>query len=152
MDIKQIIAQNLSRLIDQSPVLDTVEKVSSRSGVGFGTVRRARKAQGNITVVNLDGVARAFGVDVAYLVTNHGEALKSQNTKPSENHAVNQMQSSYENKVAGTIKPKSKRDKLSDRINQALERINEDGLLVAIGRIETLTEEYPRVVKQTPSS
>lgn len=152
MDIKQIIAQNLSRLIDQSPVLDTVEKVSSRSGVGFGTVRRARKAQGNITVVNLDGVARAFGVDVAYLVTNHDEAMESKNTKPGESYAVNQPQTSYANKVAGAIKPKNKRDKLSERINQALEHINEDGLLVAIGRIETLAEEYPRVAKQTPSS
>lgn len=149
MDIKQIIAQNLSRLIDQSPVLDTVEKVSSRSGVGFGTVRRARKAQGNITVVNLDGVARAFGVDVAYLVTNHDEAMESKNTKPGESYAVNQPQTSYANKVAGAIKPKSKRQIAIDSLLGTAKQINDDGLERLIERAEILAESHPIVAKQT---
>lgn len=151
MDIKQIISQNLSRLIDESPVLNTVEKVSSRSGVGFGTVRRARKAQGNITVVNLDGVARALGVDVAYLVTNHDEALKSQNAKLGESFAVNQPPSSHDNKVAGAIKPKTSRQKRIDEISALFEQIDDTGLAVVLDKCRDVAQEYPRQAKQTRS-
>lgn len=47
------------------------------------------------------------------------------------------------------ITPKSKRQKLSDQITAALEKINEDGLIFALGSIEAVIERYPRDTKQT---
>lgn len=152
MGTKKTVAQNLSRLMAKNPALSTLKKVDDRSGVGAETVRRTKTGDGNITLEKLEALARSFGVSVAYMVTDHDEALKSQNAELGENYAVNQQLTGYDNKVAGSIKPKSKRDQLSERINQVLEHINEDGLLVAIGRIETLAEDYPRVAKQTLSS
>lgn len=60
MDIASMIAYNLSAWMDASANLGTIKALSKASGVGFGTVRRARNGDGNITVQNLEAIARAF--------------------------------------------------------------------------------------------
>lgn len=69
MDISAVIATNLSSWMESTPGLDTVQKVEAKSGVGFGTVRRARKGEGNLTVEKLAAIANAFGRTAAELVT-----------------------------------------------------------------------------------
>lgn len=60
MDTETGIAQNLARLMESHPGRDTLQKVAKASGVGFGTVQRARNGDGNLTVANLDRIAAAF--------------------------------------------------------------------------------------------
>lgn len=43
MDIAKIIAKNLSEWMASTPGLDTLQKLEAKSGVGFGTVRRAKE-------------------------------------------------------------------------------------------------------------
>jgi transcriptional regulator with XRE-family HTH domain len=61
MDVSRVIAQNLARLMASDVQRDTLVKVSKLAGVGFGTVRRAKNADGNLTVQNLELIAQAFG-------------------------------------------------------------------------------------------
>jgi transcriptional regulator with XRE-family HTH domain len=60
MDITQIISANLSAWMADNPSLDTIQKLSKASHVGFGTVRRTKNGDANITVQNLDAIAHAF--------------------------------------------------------------------------------------------
>lgn len=69
MDIKQTIAANLAAWMADSPSLDTLKKLSARSGVSYGTIQRARNAEANLTIENLCGLADAFGRSVADLIT-----------------------------------------------------------------------------------
>lgn len=68
MDISAIIAKNLSAWMDANPSMDTLQKVEAKSGAGFGTIRRARKGEGNITVEKLQMIAAAFGRTAADLL------------------------------------------------------------------------------------
>lgn len=68
MDISKIIAANLTAWMAATPGLDTLQKLEAKSGAGFGTVRRARKGEGNITVEKLAMIAAAFGRDPADLL------------------------------------------------------------------------------------
>lgn len=60
MDITKLIAQNLSAWMESQPSLDTIKKLSLASHVGFGTIQRVKNGEGNVTVQNLDLIARAF--------------------------------------------------------------------------------------------
>jgi transcriptional regulator with XRE-family HTH domain len=69
MDIALVIAQNLATWMDASANLGTLKALSRASGVGFGTVQRARNGDGNITAQNLEALARAFKRSAADLLT-----------------------------------------------------------------------------------
>jgi len=60
MDTARIISHHLKALMESYPERDTLAKVSKAAKVGFGTVQRARNGDGNLTVQNLDMIARAF--------------------------------------------------------------------------------------------
>ncbi len=60
MDIAAIISRNLTALMASYPDRETLEKVAHVAHVGFSTVRRAKNGDGNLTVQNLDLIARAF--------------------------------------------------------------------------------------------
>jgi transcriptional regulator with XRE-family HTH domain len=68
MDITAIVAENLSAWMAATPALDTLQKLEAKSGVGFSTIRRARKGEGNVTVENLAKIASAFGRSPAELL------------------------------------------------------------------------------------
>lgn len=60
MDIAKTISTNLTAWMNVSKDLDTIKKVEEKSGVGFGTVRRTKKGDANITVEKLTLIAGAF--------------------------------------------------------------------------------------------
>ncbi|MDO9596715.1 MAG: helix-turn-helix transcriptional regulator [Azoarcus sp.] len=68
MDIKQTVAKNLAAWMAASPSLDTIKKLAARSGVSYGTIQRARNAEANLTLDNLEGLSAAFGRTVAELI------------------------------------------------------------------------------------
>lgn len=79
MDITKIIALNLTAWMASHPDLDTLQKLSKSSHIGFGTIRRAKNGDGNITVQNLDAIARAFKRQAVDLLT-----LPDMNTTATE--------------------------------------------------------------------
>ena len=92
MDITDTIAANLSAWMNTTPGLDTIQKVEKKSGVGFGTIRRARNGDGNITVEKLSAIAKAFGKTAKDLVSAEdltGDVSLSGNGK----HAAHAAQS-----------------------------------------------------------
>lgn len=86
-----------------------------------------------------------------YLITKAYPSWLEENSATKLTGA-NQDRAIYNSQVAATVLPKGKREQLFEKINLALENVNEDGLLRALERIEMLTLEYPRQAKQTPSS
>lgn len=76
MDIAQIISKNLSDWMASTPGLDTIQKVEAKSGVGFGTIRRTKNGDGNITVDKLSAIAAAFGRTPDELLTAKSEENK----------------------------------------------------------------------------
>lgn len=68
MDIATVIATNLAAWMNANPDLDTLQKVEKKSGVGFGTIRRTRNGEGNITVDKISAIAEAFGRTAADLL------------------------------------------------------------------------------------
>lgn len=87
MDLTKNIAGNLSAWMADTPSLDTIKKVSSRSGVGFGTVQRAKNGDGNPTITNLGDIAKAFGKQVEDLIAPP-LSEKLYDVSPSIKHAV----------------------------------------------------------------
>ena len=69
MDIQKVIADNLDRWMSDSQTLDTLERVADASGVGYGTIRRMRKCEGNPTVKNVNAIAKAFKRKATDLMT-----------------------------------------------------------------------------------
>lgn len=133
MDIKLVVAQNLSRLMDQSQTLDTIKKLSSRSGVGYGTIRRAKNGDGNTTIENLVEIAKAFGLKASDLLRDQTE---DQALAP----------------VAVTIKPKSERQKRIDAIKSYVEATDDTGLAIILDKCRDVSVEYPVRAKQTQLS
>jgi len=68
MDIVARVSSTLSDWMRGNPDLDTIEKLSIRSKVGFGTIRRAKNGDGNITIKNLELIAKAFRRPVEDLI------------------------------------------------------------------------------------
>lgn len=68
MDITDHIASNLDTWMASTPNLDILKKVAARSGVGFGTVQRARNGDGNTTIKNLTAIAKAFNRSIEELL------------------------------------------------------------------------------------
>ena len=133
MDIKLVVAQNLGKLMSDSQSLDTVKKVSARSGVGFGTVRRARNGDGNTTVENIAAIAKAFGVKACDLLSEPG---KSESALPAPIKMI----------------PKSTRQTRVENIGQLVNATNETGLAIILDKCREIVKEYPVESKQTQSS
>lgn len=88
MDITQAIAKNLGAWMEDAPEdINTIKKLAAKAGVGFGTVRRARNGDGNITVQNLEAIARTFKRHAVDLIATHGENYESEPTKPTHHVA-----------------------------------------------------------------
>lgn len=97
MDIAQVIAQNLAMWMEASANLGTLKALSRASGVGFGTVQRARNGDGNITAQNLEALARAFKrsaadlltpADVPYPATSPPHPLAAEEPSPDEREVL----------------------------------------------------------------
>lgn len=69
MDICTIISTNLTVWMENHPSLNTLKKISAKSGVGFGTVQRVSNGNGNPTISNLEAIAGAFGKTAIELIS-----------------------------------------------------------------------------------
>lgn len=58
-----------------TPALDNLEKVSKKSGVGKNTIRRIKIADDvNVSIDNVESIAKAFSLSLAEFVSPPGEA------------------------------------------------------------------------------
>jgi transcriptional regulator with XRE-family HTH domain len=72
---KQNMAKRLNYLMGVTPGLDTLKKISARSGVGYGTVRRITTADDvDVSIGNVEAVAQAYGLTLIEFVSDFDEA------------------------------------------------------------------------------
>lgn len=126
MDINKIIGENLDAWMAASTTLTTIKKVSSRAGVGFGTVQRARNGDGNITVKNLADIARAFGRSPIDL-------LQADRPYPLNDKVIDLCV-----REVPIVAP------LIGELLAVAEQINERGLAELIGRAKEMAAQHPK--------
>lgn len=71
---RDILASNLRGLMAARPDLDTLPKITARSGVSNGTLDRIRRAAVSTRVDELEKLGRAFGVEAWELLRPQGPA------------------------------------------------------------------------------
>ena len=59
---------NLTKWMNSTPSLDTLKKVATKAGVGFGTVQRFANGESNLTRKSLEKIAGAFDKTVEDLM------------------------------------------------------------------------------------
>jgi len=74
---RDVLATNLRALMAARPDLDTLPKITARSGVSNGTLDRIRRAVVSTRVDELKRLGRAFGVEPWELLRPHGHAALS---------------------------------------------------------------------------
>ena len=139
---RTLIAANLTAWMGDSPGLDTCKKVAEKSGVGFGTVQRAKNGDGNITVEKLTAIASAFRRHPAELMIPtaaiklpekigdyrrviDGEALRLEVNEPKP-------------KVLGFP------SLLQGELAEVAIKINDNGMHRLIAKAQEIAEQYPR--------
>lgn len=70
-----LLAANLTRLMEGSQGLRTIDQVAKRSGIGRGTVDRVKKGEVSTTLDKVEALADAFGVSPAALLSTYTEDL-----------------------------------------------------------------------------
>lgn len=95
MDISQRIAQNLSAWMASTRGRETLMQVSKASGVGFGTVQRARNGEGNLTVQNLEMIAAAFRRPAVDLLAEPQESRVDQAATTASGLVVHERRAEY---------------------------------------------------------
>lgn len=124
-----------------APGLDTIKKISMKSGVGFGTVRRARNGDGNITVTNLAAIAHAFGRQAVELIT---PASAGYAATPSREALM----------VAENIPRIPKHDPHGDYCRELIaltDAMNDQGRWQLIGQAKLLATSHPKA-KANPAN
>lgn len=129
MDIAKIISDNLTDWMAATPSLDTFKKVSAKSGVGFGTVQRAKNGDGNITVEKLTAIAAAFGRQPAELMTQPSKALDRTTVEAEAAPLTPQRKSAREERIAA--------------VNSLLARIDDYGLVAMLEKAKDVARDYP---------
>jgi transcriptional regulator with XRE-family HTH domain len=74
---RDILAGNLRALMAAHPDLDTLPKITARSGVTNGTLDRIRRAVVSTRVDELDKLGKAFGLEAWELLRPPGQASPS---------------------------------------------------------------------------
>ena len=141
MDINKVIAENPTAWMTNAPGLDTLKKLSQRSGVGFGTVHRARNGDGNITVQNLEAIASAFNRSAIDLITKIGDNYVAVEAKAYPGASEN-------------VKPFSRPDPQEAALRELLalaESMNDQGRWQLLGQAKLLASTYPKA-KANPAS
>lgn len=95
MDISQRIAHNLSAWMASTRGRETLMLVSKASGVGFGTVQRARNGEGNLTVQNLEMIAAAFRRQAVDLLSEPQESRVDQAATTASGLVVHERRAEY---------------------------------------------------------
>ena len=74
---RDILAANLRTLMAAHPDLDTLPKITARSGVTNGTLDRIRRAVASTRVDELEKLGKAFGIEAWELLRPRGHAALS---------------------------------------------------------------------------
>lgn len=130
MDIAKVISHNLTVWMAETPSLDTFKKVAAKSGVGFGTVQRAKNGDGNITVEKLTAIAEAFGRKPA-------ELMMPPSAAPSGTEAVKETCSPL------TLPRPSPREDRIAAINTLLVCTDDYGLVAMLEKAKDVARDYP---------
>lgn len=140
MDIAKIIGANLTAWMAATPALDTIEKVAARAGIGFGTIRRTKNGDGNITVEKLTAIALAFGRHPAELMIPDGvcQGGGAGRYPKSVDAAALRLVAQESAAVVRIGSP------LRDELAAIAERINDGGLHELIGEARQIAKRYPR--------
>lgn len=77
MTPRHILAANLRRLMSQHPELDTLPKLTARSGVSNGTLDRIRRAVVATRIDELEPLAAAFGLEAWQLLVPPADEARS---------------------------------------------------------------------------
>ncbi len=130
MDIARTISGNLTAWMEADPSLDTFKKVAARSGVGFGTVQRAKNGDGNLTVEKLALIARAFGRSPADLLVPAAATPTAQPTR---------------------LPTRTMREQRIDAINACLAKTDDYGLVAMLEKAKDVARDYPLRQSETGS-
>jgi transcriptional regulator with XRE-family HTH domain len=95
MDISQRIAHNLSAWMTNTRGRETLKQVAIASGVGFGTVQRAKNADGNLTVQSLEMIAAAFRRQAVDLLAEPEESSVEPAATTAFGLVVNERRAEY---------------------------------------------------------
>ena len=64
------MAERLDHLMRVTPSLDTLKKISAKAEVGYGTVRRIKKADDtDVSISNVEKIAACFGLSVIEFIS-----------------------------------------------------------------------------------
>lgn len=129
MDIAKLISDNLTAWMAATPSLDTFKKVAAKSGVGFGTVQRAKNGDGNITVERLTAIAAAFGRQPAELITSPSDAIRA--ASDAEAYPLT------------PLPHKSAREERIAAIHTLLARTDDYGLVAILEKAKDVARDYP---------
>ena len=129
MDVMQIVSANLGQWMQDREDCSTLKKLAAKSGVGYGTVRRARNGDGNTTVENLEAIAAAFKRSLIDLIS----PPKPYDTTPS----VTLLRTKEDPIVPPLIA----------ELIAVASNINDDGLQRLIGHAEQIRDRFPRFTK-----
>lgn len=149
MDISKTIAENLAAWMDADPNLNTLKKVEGKAKVGFGTIRRTRNGDGNVTVEKLALIAAAFNRHPAELLYPSegiiGHAVGSGKT-PTYLPALITRLETNEPIPLPTLSVRQKREA---EIAELLAQIDDYGLVVILEKCREIAKAYPARVSKT---
>ena len=86
MDINEVIASNLAAWMAARPDREDIKDVARASGVGFGTVQRAKAGSANLSARNIELIAKCFGRQASDLLSPTGDVYAK--PKPNGNGVV----------------------------------------------------------------
>lgn len=143
MDIAKIIGTNITTLMANTPGLTTCKKVAAKSGVGFGTIQRAKNGEINITIEKLTKIAAIFKRHPAELMIDRQAKAEPPALPdfaqciPGEAQRVAEDRAGYA-EVLAFPRP------LLDELNTIAAKINDQGLNRLIERAHQLAEQFPK--------
>lgn len=152
MDIAKIISINLTALMDGTPALDTIKKVEQKSGVGFGTIRRAKKGDANITVEKLTAIAKAFKRHPAELMIEQPSTLSPPAIANYSNVIEGCATRLEANEPAALAEIIDLPPPLLSELIEVAKAISDTGLHRLIGQAQQLAEQFPKDSKTNAAS
>ena len=74
-NVQKLMSDRLTELMEKTPSLNTLKKLSAKSGVGYGTIRRIRNGdETDPSIGNVQAIAEAFGMSLAEFLSPEPES------------------------------------------------------------------------------
>lgn len=141
MDINKVIAENLSAWMESDPKLNSMKAVRKISGIGYGTVQRAKSGSGNNTIESLVAIAAAFKKDVVDLLTP-AEGLYANGGLKRRPNLLNE-------KTAHILDFQRNAGEHPDIVETValMRRMNDQGKASALKHVRVIAEDFPAKAK-----